>query len=303
MKKKLFATAWLAALAIFLTGAVYADHDWNDERYKFEEEYSADLNGINEASIKTVNGAIRVEAWSENRVYIKVDERVKADSESEAAAIAGEIKLVGKVEGSRLSVEIDYGRYENDDRMKSRYSGSLTVKLPTRLALYLDTVNGSITCVKMDGDIHFDTTNGAIQADGTNGDANLDTTNGSITLGKVGGRVHADTTNGAITLLDVGGAIDASTTNGGIKAVLAGTLAGDVSLDTTNGAITLEVGPNSNFEVRADTSNGRVHDSLPAGRFSGDYNKRRTYMKGTVGSGGYKVTLDTTNGSIYIKER
>jgi DUF4097 and DUF4098 domain-containing protein YvlB len=305
MKIKFAAAFALAALVILASAGFVKDtwgcRDWDRERYEFHETFNSDLAGIDKVSIYNVNGSITVTTWAENKVNIEISERVKADSNSEAAAIAEEIKWVGKREGSNLVIKADYGRYEDDEKRHSKYASELEVKLPNRLAIHLDTVNGSISAPLMTGDIDLDTTNGDINAEGTNGDAKLDTTNGTITVGKVGGHVEADTTNGAIKLMSVGGAIKADTTNGSIYAVIPGALAGDVTLDTTNGSIELVVGAGSNCEIKADVSNGKVRDYLPAGRFKGDYNKRQTYLRGTLGSGGYMVTLDTTNGSITIK--
>ncbi len=303
MKGKLAAAAILCALMILATGGFVRD-TWSDwDRYEFQEEFAADLNGIDLVSIDNVNGSITVTIWGENRVAIEIEEKVKADSQSEAAMIAQEIKWVGERRGSTLEIRADYGRYEDDNKRHNKYASTLEVRLPARLALRLDTVNGGIKAPHMAGNIEFDTTNGSINADGTDGDASLDTTNGTITVGKVNGRVNADTTNGEIKLMSVGGSIEANTTNGGIYAVIPGALAGDVTLDTTNGAIELIVGPGSNCEIKADTSNGKIRDYLPATRFKAEYNKRHNYMRGTLGSGGHRVLLDTTNGSITIKEK
>lgn len=303
MKVKLATAAVLGALLILAAGGFVSD-SWNDaDRYEFSEEFTADLNGINLVGIDNVNGSITVTIWSENRVVVKIDEKVKADSESDAAMIAAEIKWVGERNGSTLEIKADYGRYEDDDKRHNKYASTLEVKLPARLALRLDTVNGGIETPHMAGDIELDTTNGNIDAKGTDGNAYLDTTNGNITVGKVAGTVKADTTNGAIKLMSVGGSITAESTNGSIYAVIPGALAGDVTLETTNGGIELIVGAGSNCEIKADTSNGKIRDYLPATRFKGEYNKRHNYMKGTLGSGGHRVVLDTTNGSITIKEQ
>jgi DUF4097 and DUF4098 domain-containing protein YvlB len=305
MKIRFAVAAALGALVILATAGFVgnARSDWDWDRYEFKENYNSDLSGVDKVSIYNVNGSITVVAWAENKVNIDITERVKADSDSEAAAMAQEIKWVGKREGSQLVIKADYGRYEDDEKRHNKYASELEVRLPNRLAVYLDTVNGAIRTPHMIGDIELDTTNGEINADGTDGNASLDTTNGSITIGKVGGRVKADTTNGSIKLMSVGGAIEADTTNGSIYAVIPGALAGDVSLDTTNGNIELVVGPGSNCEIKADVANGKVRDYLSATRFKGEYNKRQTYLRGTLGSGGYRVTLDTTNGSITIKEQ
>jgi len=303
MRTRHVATAGLGIIVLLLAGAFSDGGAWGDYRYKFEEQFSSDLAGVDKVSISNVNGSIEVKSWTENKIEILIKEKVKADNEAEAKEIADEIKFVGERNGSELIIKLDFGRFKDDKKRHNKYSSSLEVKLPARLSLNLDTVNGSITTPHMAGDLNLDTTNGSIKTKGTDGDAVLDTTNGSIKIGKVGGSVNADTTNGSITLYDVSGAIKADTTNGSIIAIIPGKLAGDVDLSCTNGSIELQVGPNSNFEIKAETSIGRVNNYLPSNRFKGDYNKKHTYLRGTLGSGGYKVNLDATIGSITIKEK
>ena len=207
-----------------------------------------------------------------------------------------EAKAVVKREGSKLIVVIDYGKFK-EDKNRHQYSASYDVVLPARLNVEFDTVNGSITVPAFDGSVSADTTNGSIKCDGAGKGASLDTTNGSITVNAVRGAVNADTTNGSIVITGMAGEVNADTTNGDIK-FSGAKLTADCSLDTTNGSIYFEPAAGSSYSFTAETSMGKVK---AAGASDLKINKRQNEASGVFGSGTYKVTLDTSHGSIHIK--
>ncbi len=299
MKLKIFLTTALCFLIALALGAWAESRlDDQDNRYeKFEEQFEADLGGVDAVKLSIVNGSIGVETWGGNQVKIEMHEKVRVNNYVDAQTLADEIKLIGRREGSRLVIELDYGSIKKEHR--KYFSGSVDVKLPARLDLDLNTVKGSVDIDEIEGDLSVDTTNGNINADGCGGDAELETTNGNITAGLIHGRTDAETTNGNITLEGIGGPVEVETTNGSITVDLKEDLRGEVRLETTNGGITLSCGPGSGFELDARTSLGRVHVS-DDGSFQGDFDRKHTRVEGTFGGGGHKVYARTTNGSIRI---
>lgn len=296
----------LAVIVALLVGgawtyATITDHeDWDDSSYyKSEERLTADLAGVTTVKINNINGSIKATIGSANRLDIlsreKVNEKVKVGG-IDPAEMASVVKMVTRKEGSTLIVDLDYGKFKEENKYRGYYQSSYEVTLPARLNVWLDTTNGSISAPRFEGDIDLETTNGSITAEGCTGNAVLDTTNGSIKVGMVNGTVKAETTNGNIEISSSGGPVNAETTNGNIEVDLTGALAGDMSLETTNGSISFKAGAGSSYTLKAETTHGRVYG--PDGL---EVNKRRTYASGSVGGGKYKVTLDTTNGSIHVK--
>ena len=103
------------------------------------------------------------------------------------------------------------------------------------------------------------------------------TSNGAIELTKVG-EVDVSTNNGRIELDDVTGMIEVETSNGRIEGRgLAGT---GVRASTSNGGIELRL--DTPQDVEAHTSNGAIDLAAPEG------------------DAGYRVTTDTSNGSVDI---
>ncbi len=278
--------SFLVALAAFLVISLAAcdelflfDFDIDDYRYRFNDTFEADLEGVDSVSITIVNGYINVETWSSQSVDIDIEERIKAPDEERAEEMADEIRLEGRRVGSELRIEIDYGDFHHKRRY---YACNLEVRMPSDIDLSLHTTNGKLQIDEMDGRVRASTTNGSIDLDGCGGDAELDSTNGKITTGPVEGDLHASITNGSI---EIEGA------------------AGDVRASTTNGAIKLEVKRGNGFRINASTTNGRVAVDLPDDEFTGEFNRRHTRVEGRYGDGRHRIELRTTNGGIRISER
>lgn len=297
---------WIVTVAVslmlFVTGAwtlvSLDDRYWDDDDdyLKFEETFSADLGGINKVEIHNINGSIVAEHGSGNVVDILVREKVKENSYIDPTELAEEVKLVSHREGSTLVIELDYGRY-SENRHRGYYQSSFEVTVPRRLSIDFETTNGSVEAPFFEGDVSLESTNGSIRSEGCGGVAKLDTTNGSIYIAMVSGSVEADTTNGNINITSIAGPVRAETTNGDIVVDLKNALAGDVTLETTNGGISFNPGPGSSYNLRADTSHGKVY-----GNEMLDYNRRRNFATGTVGGGKFRVRMETTNGSIRINQ-
>lgn len=124
------------------------------------------------------------------------------------------------------------------------------------------------------------------------------TVNGGIEAGGLGADVVARTVNGDVKL-STGGLAKATTVNGSIQASMGrADWDGTMSLNTVNGSITVHLPGGANTEVSASTVNGGMETDFPLtvkGRFS------MKNMRGTIGSGGRELELETVNGSIHLK--
>jgi hypothetical protein len=124
-------------------------------------------------------------------------------------------------------------------------------------------------------------------------------TNGSIEIDGATSEVIAHTTNGRIEARTSGGPVRASTTNGDLY-VRAGALdAHDTEFHTTNGSITVELPASTNADLEMHTTNGSISSDFPV-MMEGTFSRRD--MRGTLGKGGPKIRLSTTNGSIRLRK-
>jgi DUF4097 and DUF4098 domain-containing protein YvlB len=136
-----------------------------------------------------------------------------------------------------------------------------TVKVPAGSNLVAKTVNGSVEATDLDGRVDIRTVNGSVRFN-TQGTGAAKTVNGSIT-GKLGRSDWTDT----------------------------------IELETVNGSITLDLPATTDADVDARTVNGRIESALPL--TLREFSKRS--LKGTLGSGGRRLSLSTVNGSITLK--
>ena len=96
-----------------------------------------------------------------------------------------------------------------------------------------------------------------------------------------------------------GGSLWASTTNG---AIVARVLKPDVArcnLSSLNGGITLSLAQGCSARTDASTERGMVRSDVPVQYTEGG--NRRRHLRGDIGDGLTKVSMETTNGSIWIK--
>lgn len=174
---------------------------------------------------------------------------------------------------------------------------SFSVRLPDAKGVHADTSNGSITLEGLDGDAVADTSNGSIRVDGQGGSLRADTSNGKIIAKKIAGNVFADTSNGGVTIEDVTGSVEADTSNGKVSVTLAPTSPGPVTIDTSNGSVEVSCGPSFVGDVSMETSNGSI--TLTDG--DGKTHKGKGRLTASIGSGGGRSVVSTSNGSISFK--
>jgi hypothetical protein len=141
-----------------------------------------------------------------------------------------------------------------------------------------------------------ETSNGSIAVEDVKGDVSADSSNGEITIRNVDGTVDAHTSNGSLEIVKVSAIARGETSNGKVTAEVA-SLAGDMTLKTSNGAIRLYVAAGLNANAEMSTSNGKIslHDvAMTVSQTS------RTELQGTLGSGGVRLSVRTSNGDVDV---
>jgi len=127
----------------------------------------------------------------------------------------------------------------------------------------------------------------------------LETNNGGISVTDVEGEIEAEAMNGGMSLTRLAGDVKAHTTNGGLDVELGGERWKGDGLDatTTNGGVTLEIPKNYNAELETGTVNGSVHVDFPI-TVQGKISKK---LEATLGDGGARVRVRTTNGGVHLR--
>lgn len=167
--------------------------------------------------------------------------------------------------------------------------------------------------------VHVDTTGGRVRSDGPETDRGhgwsvsfeiqvprtaqltLNTKNGGISIEGFRGAARFRAQNGGVSLSNVGGDIRGETTNGGLSIDLSGDRWDGEGLDveTQNGGVRMTVPESYSAELETGTVNGSVSVDFPV-MVQGRFGRR---LNTTLGSGGAKVRVITTNGGVTIRRR
>lgn len=130
----------------------------------------------------------------------------------------------------------------------------------------------------------------------------IDTVNGDIDIAGVAGHVRADTVNGDVEARGLRGNFVGDTVNGSVFASFETVGEGQrIVGDSVNGRITFELPADANADVRVETVNG----SIDGDDFGLEVDKGFVGrdLSGQIGSGGAKITADTVNGGVRIRQR
>lgn len=214
------------------------------------------------------NGGVFIRGWDQPDVRLRARVTVRDDSRDAAAQVAKQIEIT--TTGGRIRADGPRDRRDRRwrDGDEDRYwSVAFELQVPRKA------------------------------------DIRVDATNGGIIVEDVRGRIDVHTVNGGIVLGDVNGDIRGETVNGGVRAELSNeTWDGPgLELKTVNGGVTLAVPAGFSGELDARTANGGISVDFPI-TISGLINSRRQ-IRGTIGTGGARITLSAVNGGISISRR
>jgi hypothetical protein len=191
------------------------------------------------------NGGIAVHGWNRQEVQAEAKVVATADTEAQARAIAGQVRVLG--DGGRVRAE---GPRTEDG---SGWSVSFDIMVPAQGNLDLQTRNGGVAIDDVEGRVTFRTTNGGISLKNVNGDVRGSTTNGGVSVklegaGWRGEGLDVETTNGGVKLTVPDGYaahLESTTRNGGIHSDIAAAVpAGDertVNADLGGGGPTIRL--------------------------------------------------------------
>lgn len=124
--------------------------------------------------------------------------------------------------------------------------------------------------------------------------------NGPVSARDLSGIVRLETQNGPVSLLRLSGDVRASAQNGPLHVELSGDHWQGVGLDaeTRNGPVTLEVPEDYNAELETGTINGPMTADVP---LTVQFMGKRRHLNATLGEGGTKLRVVTTNGPFTLR--
>ncbi len=201
------------------------------------------------------NGGVSVKGWDQNQILVRARVQTGATTAGDAEELAKQITI--ETGGGKIFAS------GPDNRRDYHWDVSYEVFVPRRSDLSLETHNGGIALVGVNGRIEFNALNGG------------------VVLKQVGGNVHGTTTNGGVVVELAGDRWDGET----------------LDVRTTNGGIVMSVPENYSAHLETGTVNGSLSIDFPVtvqGRITRE-------IAVNLGSGGPTVRAMTTNGGVRIR--
>jgi hypothetical protein len=289
-------TAIIALLPALLVSAGCDLEEFGEAtRYQAEFKESHPLPPGGRLYLENFNGSIEIKGWDEPTAEIAGTKYASRESALDAIRI----DVVASGDSLRVRTVRPSGHSGN---MGARY----VIRVPKRVTLErILTSNGAIRVEGIEGALRLETSNGAVELNSASGPAVVRTSNGRIQATGVGRGLDAQTSNGSIraviTQVEPGQAIRLRSSNGSVDLSLDRLDASnEVEVNTSNAGIALRIPPGTGARITARTSNGRITNEFDSD-FMGRIEKNR--LEGTLGKGGTRISLATSNGSIRLLRR
>jgi DUF4097 and DUF4098 domain-containing protein YvlB len=258
-------TAFIGFIAIALVAPVsaHAQRDGRSEQFHWKGKVAAGKT----LEIQGVNGDIRAVAATGDEAEVSA---VKTGRRSDPQDV--EIKVLTGADGVTICAVYPSPSFRRANECVAGGSGHNNVQ------------NNDVVVhwtIKVPAGVLFSghTVNGDASAEGMRADADVHTVNGSVRVSTTG---YAE----------------ASTVNGSVDATFGrADWSQPLRISTVNGGITLNLPPDLNAEVRAETVNGDIESDFPL-TVAGRFNRHR--ISGVVGKGGRSLHLSTVNGDIRL---
>jgi DUF4097 and DUF4098 domain-containing protein YvlB len=281
-----------------------------DTRYHEDFHYSYPQTAGGKLNVENFNGSVEITGWDQNTVDVSGTKY--AESQDLLQAIKIEVSSAGN------GVQVKTVRPQAEHRnMGAKY----VIRVPRRTVIEnVTSSNGSLRVEDVEGDAHLTSSNGSVHLARIHGNVDAHSSNGSVEVDDVNGSMSFRTSNGTVRAENASGAFQAETSNAGVHVHLKDTEAGrPIKLSTSNGGVDLQLDSPRQNDVVATTSNGSVTVRLPNGFNAslhaatnstgsvrsdfeiltrGELSRHR--IEGTIGSGGPKIDLTTSNGNIRL---
>jgi len=201
--------------------------------------------------LENTNGRIELDTWDREEVRIRAERRASSERRLEEI----EIRIEGEGDRVRVVTRLPSSSFLGGAEV------AYHVTVPRRARVDIDSVNGRVSLVGVEGE------------------------------------VKASTVNGRVELEGAPSAVEASTVNGRIEArYFHAAGSGRHRFATTNGRVTVCLPEDAEGRFEVDTVNGRVRSDLPL-EIEGRISKR---IRDRIGGGDAAYSLETVNGSVRI---
>lgn len=300
MSKKL-ALCLVAAVSVAASACTI---DVQGEETVVREQKRVPVTGTPNLTVRTFDGTLEFRSWDRDEIVIDIERRAGS------AATARDIEVdVTDTDGDIL---IEAKRPRRDGFFEHFGQSSPRVRMvlavPRRLNLEARTADGAILARDLNGRIELSTGDGSVRLQGIQGRMTIRTGDGAITASDLQGSVTVSTGDGSVLLSGRLDELEARTGDGAIDVnVLPGsTMRGDWNVSTGDGGVKILLPPDFNADIEATTGDGGISTSgVAVASTPGpeERERRRSALRGRVGSGGEMLTIRTGDGPVDIHVR
>ena len=130
----------------------------------------------------------------------------------------------------------------------------------------------------------------------------IDLVNGSLEISNISGDIETSLVNGNLTAEGLTGSIELETVNGSVDVSFNRVSSSQrIEIESVNGPIEVFLPSDVDADVDASTVHGRIRNDFGLEVEKGEYVGND--MRGTIGSGGARISLENVNGSIDLRRR
>ena len=253
---------------------------WSNERYERTQELSAPMADIEQVSVDTSFGDIKIKGADTNDCNVSAKITVQAPTTDEAKSLAEQTKITLETQGKILFVRAQKPETKNNRSIAISY----TIVVPKHTGIECKSSYGSIRLTNTIGDVTANTSYGNIDVENVSGKMQLNTSYGKVDCKQI-----------------TCGEFAANSSFGDLKVVFSSACPNDLSakISTSYGDVDVDVPLNFAGDVFIDTSFGKIKTDL-AIVLKGELSK--SHLAGIIGNGGKGVLeLKTSFGSVTIE--
>ena len=242
------------------------------------------------------DGAVRIRTHDQDEMRFAARVRVYARQRSAAKEVRAYAATLFDVSRADGTLTITTEPLPRPDVVELRVDYEVCV--PTATDVEIENANGNVwiedgcravTVLGHNADVEIQGPSGPVSVQSANGRVRLTGARQGATLATVNGNIYAHM---------LGGALDAATANGIILTRVLTDAVGDCTLKSQNGGITLVLHGKPAGVVSAATETGMIRAGVPVDTSAGVASRKT--LKGVIGEGERKLTVETLNGNIWI---
>jgi DUF4097 and DUF4098 domain-containing protein YvlB len=283
-------------------------------------------------SLENVSGDIEVTGSGGSDVRIDATKRARHNDPAEAKAILQDLVITVSERGGNVDVRTEYQRYSPRQRYRNGYTASVdyTVTVPREASVMLKSISGAVKVTNVNGELRAESVSGGIVAtaarklrtlksisgdveisDSQSDDLTAGTVSGSVIIRNVKTRiVELQSVSGDLHVTDVDADhAEMKTVSGNVEYAGRLSKSGRYEFQSHSGNVRLIPMGTPNFSIEATTFSGGVRTDFPLTlqgspqSVARGFRRQNQSVRGTVGSGGAMITMQSFSGNIVIAKQ